>query len=247
MYQNDIEVGRHRVGTPWTRKDEETLMLMADAFEPLWVVCNELGRNENGIIARAKILEQRGNIGTRELNSLVSQWDGFKDIVYDSNIVVNINTPTKDEFMSNKSGKTWTMVSMLQEDVMTIKIVFDTSPDKLYTYKTRDKTIVVDDYVVVNPGATEGRFNVGRVHSIDEVPDFDPESRLRYHWIVGKVDATEYNELVAMDERAYEMLINAEKHVARKKLMDMYTEALNLPNAEELVKLLQGKKDEDTV
>lgn len=233
---------RDNVGAFWTEDEERKLSRMIWERLNLSRICDELGRNERGIYERVRKLVDRGlKFNETALEEFYRQYEHFCANTACDVIHENMKLNVKCNGVDMKNNATWTMVSLLQENLRTVKVRYAPSETKSYTFKTRDKSINIDDFVVTNPGLKEGNFSVGQVVSIDEQPDFDPDSNLRYHWIVCKVDLKCYQALVEQDEQAYKLLIEAEKHVARKKMVDLYSEALQLTGDQDLRKLLNGQ------
>lgn len=239
---------RPNVGRPWDHDTEDELISLIYRRKSLAYICSFLGRNERGIFERAKKLRGQRRLDVEGWQYIVvsfEDWESnyeYEPIDYTTKIELK-EIPVMEKAMGN--NRTWTMVSLLQEDIITLTVAFDGNVSRQYTYKTRDTSIKEEDFVIVNPGGKEGKYSVGQVMVVHETPQIEPESGLRYHWVVGKLNTREYDMLVQNDERAYEMLVNAEKHVARKKLMDLYTESLQLNDASELQKLL-GNTSNDT-
>ena len=239
---------RPNVGRPWDHDQEDELIALVNCRRSLAYICQVLGRNERGVFERTRKLRGMRRISVEDWQYMVvifEDWASepqYNTTDYTTKIELK-EIPVMEQAMGN--NRTWTMVSLLQEDIITLAVAFDGNVSRQYTYKTRDSSIKEEDFVIVNPGGKEGKYSIGQVMVVHETPQIDPESGLRYHWVVGKLNTMAYDMLVQNDERAYEMLVNAEKHVARKKLMDLYTESLQLSDASELQKLL-GNAPSDT-
>lgn len=84
-------------------------------------------------------------------------------------------------------------------------------------FKTLDKTIHVGDLVVV-PTNTRHNMTVCKVVETDVDVDFDNQACVQ--WIVGKVDATQYQITVAQEADAITAIKSAEKTKKRNELRD---------------------------
>ena len=198
-------------GLFWTTEQEQELQRHAISGMSVSGIALVLERSERAIILRARKMLEEKRLSPHTYNWLVSEYDATDEFNDEDTRCVTLTITNSHE--DNHMQKTWTMVSLLQENIMTVKVRFDSS-SKLYTYKTRMTDLEVDDWVVVAP---RGQMKVVQIVKIDDTPDFDIDSGLRYDWIVQKVNTDEYENLVADDERAYELLVESERHVARKK------------------------------
>lgn len=236
-------LNRRNVGKYWSEKEEHDLINLIYSVLPLNYICNTLERNPGGIAARLYKLIDEERLYVSNIKYLYPALGielGDQAITNMEKLEQTLTEQNRKSNMSDKKGKLWTMVSLLQEDIHTVKVLFnkyENGVPKVYTYKTRDKSIVEGDYVVVNPRAEKGFFNIGYVDSIDKEPDINPDSGFRYHWIVSKIDTANYDKLVKLDEEAYKLLKEAEKAVAKRNLMTMYMEELQLPSAAEFMQL----------
>lgn len=224
-------------GLFWTNDQESELVRLAENHMSISGIALVLERSERAIILRARKMLDEMRMSPATFRWLESEYDVTDEFTEADAHCVTLTITNSHE--DNHMQKTWTMVSLLQENIMTVKVRFDSS-SKLYTYKTRMTDLEVDDWVVVAP---RGQMKVVQIVKIDDAPDFDIDSGLRYDWIVQKVNTDEYENLVADDERAYELLVESERHVARKKLVDAYSDNIGLSKKEELIKLLSGKAE----
>lgn len=97
------------------------------------------------------------------------------------------------------------------ENLQTIKVKFPNT-DKLYTYKTINKSIQTDDFVVVS--FNDVMVKIARVVEIDDVPDLTKD--LDYKWIVQKVDFCEYKKLNDLEKETFTKL----RRLENKALID---------------------------
>jgi hypothetical protein len=256
-----------RHGDPWSLAEELTLRNnIINAFENLdWdqddaikfslkfkrtpraLVCKLRASKEK--LLRQIISYTSNSYATKVIIALSNAHDAISegnvnmyDIESYNSFISDNDEITVDDGKIMNSSNTWSMVSLLQENLITIKVRY-TPNGNWYTFKTRDTSIEVGDFVLTNPGCVKGKFTVGEVVSIDEKVDIDPNSGIRYNWIVGKVDTTDYDKLVETDEKAYGLLVEAEKHAMREKLVAAYSESLTLTQKDKnkLKKLLKGE------
>jgi len=243
MYDN------YRVGRPWSSDEDKQLVYEVRNGNSLLKMCKQHSRNAGGIRARIIRLIQENELlftdtlHLRETSHSPIEFPSFNKepgIAFELQDVIDyeINTERK----SNMNKDTWTMVSLLQTDVITVAVQFNGS-SRYYTYKTRDASIEELDYVVV---FAQNEFKVAQIMEVHEEPQFDLDSGIKYQWIVQKVTTNEYENNNIADRQAYDLLVNAEKHVAKKKLVEMYTESLGLEDKEALQNLLAGKITTET-
>ena len=116
-------------------------------------------------------------------------------------------------------------VFLVDDSVRAIKVAFG-SAGKYYTYKTANKTIKVDDKVLVK--TTRG-FQVVTVKAVDieDTLDFEDTS-IEYSWIVQKLDFTNY-EAVLEKEKTLQVDINKLVFNGKKQQM---VEALKNSNVD---------------
>ena len=228
---------KYRVGEIWHQSEEAELVKLINDGVFVSDIADRLGRNEGGVIARAEKLSKESSYLISDLNLARINREYCSNFGFSNTTTIEIITPSEEIPMNQK---TWTMVSLLQEDIITIAVRFKSCSNNLYTYKTRDKSIDVDDYVIVD---TSSGYQVVEVVEVHFEPQFDLDSGIRYKWIVGKIDTKEYEQLTENDQKAYDILVDAEKLVAKRKLVDLYKDSLGLERQDELQKLLTGKLD----
>lgn len=83
-------------------------------------------------------------------------------------------------------------------------------------FKTFDKTIKVDDYVII-PTSTRHEMTVVKIVEVDVEVDYN--STAQVGWIVGKVDRVNYQDVVAQENQAIDAVKKGEKAALRRKLM----------------------------
>ena len=210
-----------RAGMIWEDWEDD---LIKDNSQCLDTLAEEVQRTPNAVVLRAERLVNQG-----ELDPAI-----YMD--YKIDLEDSTNPPhfgKKDKEMKD-GNNTWAMVSLLQENITTIGVRLNGSY-KSYTYKTRISDIEEGDFVVVL-GAKE--LTIGEVIKVDDVPNIDPNADFKYKWVVQKVDTGIFDQLTEKDEEAYKLLIEAEKKVAKDKLVNLYKETLGLENQSDLKKLL---------
>ncbi len=82
-------------------------------------------------------------------------------------------------------------------------------------YKTLDKTIEVDDFVVIPTGTRHG-MTVCKVVEVDVEVDLD--STTEVVWIVGTVETTDFDKIKSMEGDAIVRIKDAEKSRRREEL-----------------------------
>lgn len=123
------------------------------------------------------------------------------------------------------------MIALLQTGYTTIKVQLGGPTGSLYTYKAPLGLIEGDQVVVEMPG---GHMRVLDVVKVDETPQIDVDSDIDYKWVVQKVDKTQYNELLAKEEEAKQLIIQQEMAKKRKELVEEHLGALAPKKRKEL-------------
>jgi hypothetical protein len=82
-------------------------------------------------------------------------------------------------------------------------------------FKTFDQTLSVGDYILV-PTDTRHKMTVNKVVEVDVEPDL--ESHTTMNWVIGVVDKVAYDDVLAQEARAIELMKAAEKTHAREEL-----------------------------
>lgn len=86
---------------------------------------------------------------------------------------------------------------------------------KRTSFKTFDRDIGIDDYVVV-PSTTRHGMTVVRVVEVDTEPDLDSEEPME--WIVGRIDRTDFEDLERQEAEAVAQIKSAQKRRKREEL-----------------------------
>lgn len=128
------------------------------------------------------------------------------------------------------------LAALFQENMTTVKVVFDTSDfedhkedleylegGRKYTYKIhKGMTLSIGDWVVV---PARGDLNIVRVVEIDDEPDLDYDSNtIKYQWVIQRIDLDSYYELMEGEEKFKKMLLNVKKNQVRKDIENMLVE-----------------------
>ena len=109
-----------------------------------------------------------------------------------------------------------TAIFLINKDVRAVLVNYEpNAPDKLCMFKTLDKTIKKDDYVIV-PTHTRHNMTVSKVIEVDVDVDFD--STAPVEWIVAKVDRSQYEVTLSQEGDAIAVIKSAEKTKKRNEL-----------------------------
>lgn len=84
-------------------------------------------------------------------------------------------------------------------------------------FKTLDQSLKVGELALV---ATDTRHNMTVVKITDVDVDFDIETGMQINWVIGKVDTSAYDALVAQEQAAIKVIQSAEKNRKRQKLRE---------------------------
>jgi hypothetical protein len=109
-----------------------------------------------------------------------------------------------------------TAIFLINKDVRAIMVNYEPhSPDKLTMFKTLDRTVKKDDYVVV-PAHTRHHMTVSKVIDVDVDVDFDNTTPVE--WIVTKVDRIQFEITLSQEGDALAVIKSAEKTKKRNEL-----------------------------
>lgn len=109
------------------------------------------------------------------------------------------------------------------KDLKTIKVKFSNS-STLYTYKTIDKSIVQDEFVIVS--FNDATIKIARVVEVDNVPDLRKD--VDYKWIVQKVNFSTYNELNELEKQTFAKLQKLESEALINNSAAVLADRLNV-------------------
>jgi len=132
-----------------------------------------------------------------------------------------------------------TAVLVMDTGARCVKVIYE--PDTDHTkqtremFKTFDKTLKIDDFVVV-PTGTRFNLTVCIIVAVDIDDWMDTSKELG--WVVGRVDMADATKVKAWESTAIEGLKDAEKRKRRRELQASMTEAMNEKEKEGLALLL---------
>lgn len=132
-----------------------------------------------------------------------------------------------------------TAILVMNTEARCVKVIYE--PDTEHTkqtremFKTFDKSLKVDDFVVV-PTGTRFNLTVCKIVAVD-VDDWMEVSK-ELGWVVGRVDMADANKVKAWEAQAIEALKDAEKRKRRRELQASMTEAMNEKEKESLALML---------
>lgn len=82
-------------------------------------------------------------------------------------------------------------------------------------FKTFDSAVKVGDFAIV-PTGTRHNMTVVKVTDVDV--DFDIDTSVKMEWIIGRIDLTAYEQTLAQEGAAIQMIQSAEKRKKREEL-----------------------------
>jgi|SRR5579859_8117295 len=110
-----------------------------------------------------------------------------------------------------------TAIFLINKDVRAIMCNYEpNSPDKQVMFKTLDKTIKKDDFVVV-PTHTRHGMSVSKVTEVDVDVNFD-DLTTKVDWIVTKVDRSQFEVILSQEGDALKVIKSAEATKKRNEL-----------------------------
>ncbi len=132
------------------------------------------------------------------------------------------------------------MLALLQENMTTVHVYYndrDSGGDggTLYTFKcTHQQAAVIQRMIAHNntlkgspimeqPWAivfTGGKFKIVKIHAVDAIPQLDLDAHYEYKWIVSVLDTDEYQDQMAKERKAKDLLIQGEKAKLKKELIE---------------------------
>ncbi len=132
-----------------------------------------------------------------------------------------------------------TAILVMNPDARCVKVIYE--PDTEHTkqtremFKTFDRTLKVDDFVVV-PTGTRLNLTVCKIVAVDTDDWMDTNKELG--WVVGRVDLADSTKLKEWEATAIEGLKDSEKRKRRRELQASMTEAMNEKEKEGLALML---------
>jgi len=112
-----------------------------------------------------------------------------------------------------------TVIFLINKRARAIMATYEAETNaKRSLFKTLDESIAVDDLVIVQTD-TRHKMTVCKVVEVDVDFDLD-DATLQVNWIIGKVDKTAYEQLLAQEATAIRTVKSAELRQKREKLRD---------------------------
>lgn len=123
-------------------------------------------------------------------------------------------------------------IFLINDKVSAVKVSYelnmDGSPKGLYTFKTFDTSLTKGDFVVV-PTTTRHGMTICRVEEVGVDIDLTDETT-QFKWIVGRVDRTNYDDILRKEASAIATIKNVEikkqRDELRENLFSAYQEQL---------------------
>lgn len=136
-----------------------------------------------------------------------------------------------------------TAVFLINDNARAIMVTYESHENAAKTmFKTFDKSIKADDYVVV-PTDTRHKLTVCKVAEVDVDVDFDCSAQVA--WIVGRVDVADVNEIKTQEDLAINAIKAAEKLKKKRELQESMNALLAVTGSD--IKLLTiGNESEET-
>lgn len=133
------------------------------------------------------------------------------------------------------------IIDLMQDGYTTVKCVFPGS-GRPYTYKALNGAVEVGDIcVIVGP---ENNLKLVEVVQVDDYPDIDTDSNIKYKWIVQKVDLTLYKQLRDQEQEALKLLREVEWKGKQKELKDrLKAEGITASSVKRLGETLKVDKE----
>jgi hypothetical protein len=141
-----------------------------------------------------------------------------------------------------------TAILIMNPDARCVKVIYE--PDTAHTkaprelFKTFDKTLKVDDYVIV-PSNTRHNITTCKVVEVDVDDWMDTTKTI--NWIIGTVNMADAEKVKAWENSAIEALKDAEKRKRRRELQASMTEAMSEKEKEGLALMLASPLTETVV
>lgn len=119
-----------------------------------------------------------------------------------------------------------TAVFLINEAVRALYVIYE--PDdqnnkrQRYLVKTLDPAVDVGDFVIV-PSTVAHKLTVAKVVDTEAEVDFD--STTNVHWVIQRVDMTQFNETVELERDAIDKMKKADLGKRRRNLLRDMTDA----------------------
>ena len=215
--------GSDRHGRPWDAEEEFDLQNRFKKGYPVQALAQRHGRSVTGITERLRKMGLVDRFGQR------------------------IGAPTKFEVALTGTSKVniHHIITLLQKNYTTVNVSFPDSTSaqrgQTYTYKVSNEiaaTLKESDVVVV-PAGPNNEFKSAIVVTVHAEPQIDVKKPYALKWVVQKIDLTAYNEQIAREKKAIEMIQIAERRTAQQRAMEILL--ANVDNVEELRQLLSNQ------
>lgn len=126
-------------------------------------------------------------------------------------------------------------VFLLDDAPICVKVNYD--PDKThgqtdYHFKTWEKDIKVDDFVVI-PTNTRHGYTVGKVTEVDVEPDLEANYEMK--WVVSIINVPAYIAMAEKEKEFISIANRAEREAKKKQLREQMSDTFD-PS----VKLIEG-------
>lgn len=132
-----------------------------------------------------------------------------------------------------------TAILILKPEARCIKVIYEPDTElKKQTremFKTFDKSLKVDDFVVV-PSGTRFNITVCKIVAVDVDDWMETLDELR--WVIGRVDMADANKVKAWEGAAIQELKDSEKRKLRRDMQANMTAAMDEKEKENLALML---------
>lgn len=170
--------------------------------------------------------------------------------LYETNMIICQQCDKKPKEETQIEGNTGmnysTAILVMNPDARCVKVIYE--PDTLHTkaprelFKTFDKTIKVDDFVVV-PSSTRHNITTCKVVEVDVDDWMDTGKSIG--WVIGRIDLADAEKVKNWEATAIEALKDAEKRKRRREMQASMTEAMNEKEKEGLALMLASPLSAD--
>lgn len=163
------------------------------------------------LLSQAKLTryEGRNNAGADVLEAAA---DAVEDL---TNHIDPFKLNERSNMNEIQHSKADNLIYLMQEDVVTVGVAFEPGGQH-YTYRTRLKLEEGDKVVVY----ANSYYKVVKVVRVDDIDDVDMESENGYQWIVSKVDVAGYEQALASDQEARDVLRTAKRTQSKAAMLE---------------------------
>lgn len=111
-----------------------------------------------------------------------------------------------------------TAVFLINDNVRAVSGTYEAGDNAARTmFKTFDPSVKVGDFVLV-PTNTRHNMTVVKIMEVDI--EFDIETSTKVEWVIGRIDLTAYDKMLAQEQVAIVTIQSAEKNRKRKALRE---------------------------